>query len=99
MAGLGVGVAIKSSALLGHVKSETPVRPARGQDNWTARHTSLGLRGVGRAENIIQELLSAGSVAQMPYLFSCLGLSQTHYGKFPVALLRKVETVFLGLSY
>lgn len=41
----------------------------------------------------------AGSVTQTPCLLPCLGSSHNRYGKFPVALLRKVETVFLGLSH
>lgn len=77
--GRGGGVAIKSPALFGHVKFKMSLRPATGQNNWTARCTSLDLKGAGRAQNIIWELSSAGSVAQMPCWFSCLGFSHKHY--------------------
>lgn len=69
----------------------------RGQmDSWT--HKS---RSRERAElNVsFEDGQQHKCTAQMPYWISCSGFSHNLSGKFPVALLRKVETVFLGLSH
>lgn len=85
--------------MFGHAKFEMPIRPVCGKERWATGQTRLELRDVGRLKISFENPQEAGSVTQTPRLLPRLGSSHNRYGKFPVALLRKVETVFLGLSH